>query len=1175
MNQKFGTYKMDTSVGNGEVITTNGNSNKRNKIDSAAKQEVCDFIPYRPSLPIEAPGAVTPDPGANADCNRSATKQGARIPKLSQIMAPCPELDSVVQHKAADDLKGCEVLPYTGFTEHPFASLSRGITLGWMLKRCLTVRRGQETTGIVVLNVGGNYCNVFHWLSQYRKRVYIKIGGKIVTMDEFRGSDEEFLELWKRDKYASKHHLLMKVIIVQPKVLPEDATASKTTPVDYINVINGKVEDLDLNSITYHIAILNHVIYYLNEDILEYVIINSQFKLLMSGHHPVYTVGECQMQLRCYNDINIRCEDGNISFCAGSDKNYQHNDLQWLLQSRLTIYRSFTRPNLFCEVLDFTPSGGIKNVPLMTNDVKELVVQKASWPITMSVIRSCCPLVTWPLVDIVAKRFGLTRNLRVIVPTVILNEALKRNVASMQSANAMRELTRMLRTKFPELDDLKLAAIVQRAITDDTNMSLWSKVSSTHSTFEMVGQVQQSMSTLGSRQTYGSMVTSALKSTFKIGVVAGGITITSMLLSRLKPVRYFATTLMKKVLPNIFHIGLGVTKHSLPLVTGVALATTGLLVYLKRHRKHELVVPTLVDYNSTPFREYPSIIPTNYSSHDFIKFPKVLWANKTKIPKQCSARVLIDPSSDMDIKPHPQTFGGVLTGPYMNKLMPTICYQNQKSFLSGLQCRLLRDNSEGDVGVRNAWLKLWQQNVCPNKIKLIRDIIDVDKQSWIDNQTTDVKHRLQQYYTDSTVLDVKHKGNYARSTFPKCEKELNCSTTDIEKLHALFDVSEVDDEDAIAEVPGFSRAICGLQVPAFSDVAAFQLYSVQKADASINYDIATGQRPLHSVEFISVSGMDQSDMGKLFTRCHNDGYIYAMCSDKSKFDSSVTTHALEYEFKFYESVLGKNAELSALKDSQMVRDLNSRYGVRVKSLKGRRNSGDPNTTIGNCVLVGATAKSITNNVLQDDTGQMSVVIDMGDDLCVLLKQQLNEQQSYLWVQQSRSYGFNEKFLTLCDSFYNIDFISARLVPANVDGARQFVFVPHLKCLSKLAFTKSPRALGNPQGLAIAIAKACTRIFKADYYIHRIIQIWLNKLEATYTGRQLDVELDMFYALRTSSNKNQKNVQPLLQELDEANNIRYGTSYLLQIKQFISDYEADPHLILAMDFSEDILRRDLS
>lgn len=251
--------------------------------------------------------------------------------------------------------------------------------------------------------------------------------------------------------------------------------------------------------------------------------------------------------------------------------------------------------------------------------------------------------------------------------------------------------------------------------------------------------------------------------------------------------------------------------------------------------------------------------------------------------------------------------------------------------------------------------------------------------------------------------------------------------------------------------------------------------AIQEAvvDLTKNWLHEHGPMPL----FLSACGLDFLDIGAVFKKLEGEGYSTYWSIDKSSFDRTVTTAALDYERYVYRRILPMNKEVETTLIAQKRRTLKLPNLSRVDNLIGRRNSGDPNTTIGNTILCGLTAiEYFLNNNID------AIPLCCGDDLVIFFKKQPTQLQRQAWLDRQVEFGFINK-LAVVDDIAQVDFISARVIPCYVQGVETYTLTPlYGKCLPKIFMSTSNIAKVSPARMLTAIKGCMEYCFSADPYI---------------------------------------------------------------------------------------------
>lgn len=454
------------------------------------------------------------------------------------------------------------------------------------------------------------------------------------------------------------------------------------------------------------------------------------------------------------------------------------------------------------------------------------------------------------------------------------------------------------------------------------------------------------------------------------------------------------------------------------------------------------------------FENYPEVLPY-YTGHPVALPPHRFSPKVGKLTFDVGYKVeckALQPCPDDSKNPlQVDQVGCVLYGPTTPKIVWGFPYVNAEVFDECVRLRLLQPNHEGETDFKplNEEERVFLQQVACGA--------NLDVERWIEHQKPAVKREMERIYAFGHPSSLQDEKLGDRDLFIKQEK-----------LCATFNgQANKYTPRVISSVGHIENYLLGPYVKAYQD--ALCEYTLKS--------LATpGGR--EGLFFISTCGMNMQQIGHIFYQLYKAGYCYYWSIDKSKFDSTVTTAAMVFEESIYDELLPMGQAARRVFRKQRLKTLRcKRFCWWCAMVEGRRNSGDPNTTIGNTILCGFCAARTLK-------GLDCVVICTGDDMVVCWRQLPPREVAYRFLRhQKKVFGFTNK-LEECTHPAQVSYISARLIPVVRAGGDDWVLTPLPgKSLPKLFYTNSAVVNSKPRALRAAVASAVAKLYAGDPYIH--------------------------------------------------------------------------------------------
>lgn len=208
-------------------------------------------------------------------------------------------------------------------------------------------------------------------------------------------------------------------------------------------------------------------------------------------------------------------------------------------------------------------------------------------------------------------------------------------------------------------------------------------------------------------------------------------------------------------------------------------------------------------------------------------------------------------------------------------------------------------------------------------------------------------------------------------------------------------------------------------------------------------------------EWVPACGLTCDQLGETIHHFYNDGYKFAWSIDRSSWDASMTTHALEASFDLLHYIVPMSRSTRQAFNKQL-----STFGVTYDGIKftnvGRVHSGDANTSLGNTLL-----SFMSASYSLDSLGIVDFkLIAIGDDLLVLLRNPCKGKFEHYVQHQQQCFNIT----TTGHVAYHpvdFDFISSHPLPTYSNGQLIWTMVPTVgKCFPKL-FYKLDEACPEP------------------------------------------------------------------------------------------------------------------
>lgn len=457
-----------------------------------------------------------------------------------------------------------------------------------------------------------------------------------------------------------------------------------------------------------------------------------------------------------------------------------------------------------------------------------------------------------------------------------------------------------------------------------------------------------------------------------------------------------------------------------------------------------------MDYRRTAWADYPSaVIPGNYRGGPVL-LPRVEYEENPKGDPDPKLVSCIRTKFEEKPRSAADSTDLALIGPYCQEAVPTVGYHDQRQMLITLKTRFLLPNAEDDDLNFNK-----KDSFDAGFWSYIHSII-YEQRTWNDWQ------RHQKKTVGRIMLHQRAHGVYRQigeKLFGSHDGHLKTE----KMLKIVCGVRGKHNERFICAQRESENYLLGPYI------SSMQHCLMKRCHEYLNEG---GPPPL----ILSTCGMTLTQAGSVIKKVYDSGYTDIYCVDKSAFDRTITTQALEFEQSVYEAISPMNLQQRAAFVSQRERTVRCTNGVKLGKIKGRRNSGDPNTTIGNTILSCATARMTLRRLGFPD----HVCISVGDDLLILLPPANRPRFVTDFAKDQKiNYGFKNK-VRGPDAPWDVDFLSCRLLPALVNGSYTWTLSPLLaKCVPKVFYSVSPVARARPLDMLRTVNECMMYLFQAD------------------------------------------------------------------------------------------------
>jgi hypothetical protein len=483
--------------------------------------------------------------------------------------------------------------------------------------------------------------------------------------------------------------------------------------------------------------------------------------------------------------------------------------------------------------------------------------------------------------------------------------------------------------------------------------------------------------------------------------------------------------------------------------------------------------PPWIHYNYTCFNGYPGIAgncrphgaydrPLTFPFVTFEPKPVMYFGGNTtqQFPLYENERLLKTPK-------HPLLQDSVcdlvLLGPYVPNGYPTVAAKNPTNEFNAFVTRYTVQNPSEHFGIKPHFALTTSVD---RLLRLIQQPTEVTKKDWLQAQAPRGWQRA------SRVLNNGFKYEYPyslRKLFIKSEKLMNVIDGHFEPTNARV-ISAAQTEN---------NCILGPYIMMVTDL------------------IKTAKRALNE-EFVYCPGYSLQQMGQMVHDIIDDGFTHFLCIDKSKFDLSVTPEALEFEHSLYRRLLPPKPEVDQMLRAQIQKPAMGQFFL-CPNLHGRRNSGDPNTTLGNTLLCALTARQTLDDMMHCNSTTTHVIFAYGDDMVIFSKETWTiESMQDFCDRQLTNYGFINSLYYTTDPA-QIDFISCRLFPVQRQLTQQhrlmpqvndtedpewcetFLFIPtYGKCIPKLFWSTASTAKTKAVEHAYQLVSQMVHMMPTDF-----------------------------------------------------------------------------------------------
>jgi len=525
--------------------------------------------------------------------------------------------------------------------------------------------------------------------------------------------------------------------------------------------------------------------------------------------------------------------------------------------------------------------------------------------------------------------------------------------------------------------------------------------------------------------------------------------------------------------------------------------------------------------------------------------------------------VVIKPQPQMVVRPAKDAFGMMLIGPYFTCALPGVLMDDQETMINALESRLALVNSEYDPECTAMWdMKDINRLFMGPQVDYVRVITHVAMrpsvqddlvrrnylehfEHWLQGQTALKKARVQKL---SNTLAV-----YTRNT-------RKCHPKGDEKMWAV---------DLLGRKAANARAILD-----YDDDAAVRLgFWIEQAQQMVHY-ILLSVAPTLDFDYIPVCGLDALQLGCLINELFQD-YHYVLGLDYSLFDNSVTSAAHRFEERVVHELT-----MHAMPDD--VRHIyadqcrhrhvtNRRLGVDLW-IQGRRNSGDPNTTLGNSILSG---QSVWDSMTA--AGLRGKVLCCGDDTLIFSDHLWTAEELAHFQRGVERHGFAVKVesnvathtVKMIQDISQITFLAARPLPAtDASGERVICMTPtYGRCLYKLFFSLSKQTVANPLGFMRTLAESFLATYGYDPIFNKVMTKVLSYCKDAVRVRNVKTDsyfIDSFsrvYGLRLHA------------DAYTFNNRRYTAQVATLLTEAVDKYVTGEYLVMPLEIPSEVVDQD--
>jgi hypothetical protein len=194
-------------------------------------------------------------------------------------------------------------------------------------------------------------------------------------------------------------------------------------------------------------------------------------------------------------------------------------------------------------------------------------------------------------------------------------------------------------------------------------------------------------------------------------------------------------------------------------------------------------------------------------------------------------------------------------------------------------------------------------------------------------------------------------------------------------------------------------------------------------------------------DIVYATGMDATKLGKMFHEWEKQGFSHIVDGDYSKFDATISEPLLKYEQRFYrKSGITSTSAFYVLKHQLRYTSEVHVGRKKVYSIKcvGRRNSGDPNTSLGNSIINAFMVHTAVKNTV-DLEFKLAVC---GDDVALAFQRHLLQNEIDQISNTIQSFGCELKLFQR-DRLEEVCFLGGFPIRCDLGGKPSIVFVPEL------------------------------------------------------------------------------------------------------------------------------------